>query len=188
MKNHLHHAGLLAATLLTSTLAQAQLVVPTRVVPLAPSLPIAPVITPVIAPTLPVLPRPESPVLPIPTLPGVPVYRLVAPVAVAQPVAAAEIGAAVPVAAFGKKAAVVDHEQAGAPRPSAPVRAIERARRGFGLQGKKVDAPRLQAIFDGTNYDVDEGEGVVIIEEIERPQTLPEADLLREIGVAYPGK
>lgn len=182
MKNHLRTAGLI--TLFAASAASAQLVVPGRIAPVLPTLPIAPLITPVISP---VLPRPAAPVLPIPTLPGVPVYRLIAPVAVAQPVGVTQVGIAVPVAAFAK-AAVVDQERAGELRPAAPTRTIERAQRGFGLKGKKVDAPRLQAIFDGSDYSLDNRDAVVIVEEIERPQTLPETDLLREIGVAYPGK
>jgi hypothetical protein len=181
MNKHLSLAGLV--TLFAASAANAQLVVPGRIAPIAPVLPIAPLITPLITP---VLPRPAAPVLPIPTLPGVPTYRLISPVAVAQPVAAAQVGVAVPVAVFNK--AVVDHDRAGEIRPSAPTRTIERAQRGFGLKGKKVDAPRLQAIFDGSDYSLDNRDAVVIVEEIERPQTLPETDLLREIGVAYPSK
>ena len=185
MNKHIAFAASLI-TLLAAHSAHAQLVVPGRAIPIlpvmpfvAPILPMAPVITPI-------LPQPAHPVLPIPTLPGVPAYRLIVPVAAAQPVKAAELGAAVPVAAFGK--AVVETDRAGELRPSAPTRAIERAQRGFGLRGKKVDAPRLQAMFDGTDYGVGGTDAVVIVEEIERPQTLPESDLMREIGVAYPGK
>ncbi|TBR23660.1 hypothetical protein EPO15_05515 [bacterium] len=182
MKTNLLLTGL--TTLFAAHAAHAQVVVPGRILPIGPVLPVIAPVTPNILPTL---PRPAAPVLPIPTLPGLPTYRLIAPVAVAQPVAAASVGVAVPVAAFAK-AAVVDHERAGEVRPSAPTRAIEKARKGFGLSGKKVDAPRLQAIFDGSDYSLDNRDAVVIVEEIERPQTLPEADLLREIGVAYPGK
>lgn len=182
MNNHIKLAGLI--TLFAAHAAHAQVVIPGRIFPIAPVLP---VIAPVMPNILPTLPRPAAPVLPIPTLPGVPTYRLIAPVAVAQPVAAAQIGVVVPVVTFAK-AAVVDQERAGEIRPSAPTRAIERAQRGFGLKGKKVDAPRLQAIFDGSDYSLDNRDAVVIVEEIERPQTLPETDLLREIGVAYPNK
>lgn len=179
MKNHITLLGL--TTLFAASAAHAQVVIPGRIFPVAP---VPPVIAPVMPNVLPTLPRPAAPVLPIPTLPGVPTYRLVAPVSV-QPVVAANVGVAVPAAVFAKSA-VVDQDRAGELRPSAPTRTIERAQRGFGLKGKKVDAPRLQAIFDGSDYSLDNRDAVVIVEEIERPQTLPETDLLREIGVAYP--
>ncbi|MDE2291527.1 MAG: hypothetical protein KGL53_05545, partial [Elusimicrobia bacterium] len=109
-------------------------------------------------------------VLPVPTLPGVPMYRLARASAQAAPAAAS---------------ARVRDAQAAPVKAAPPVKAIERARRAVGLSGQKPGADRLQAIFDGTPEPrAEDADGyIAIVEEVERPQTLPENDLLREIGV-----
>lgn len=175
---------ILVPALLIAAVAQAQVVfVPGRVgvLPVSP----IPVITiPNAVPTVPVLPRPaDIPVLPVPALPGVPMFRLEDRAVAAQAHAApAAVAVAAPAA---RAAAKVDEKKAAPIQGSAPVRSIQRARRGFGLNGKHPDARGLQALFDGSKAsDLD---GIIaIVEEIERPQTLPESDLLAEIGPVGP--
>ena len=125
------------------------------------------------------LPRPDVYNLPIPTLPGLPVYRYEAPTVAPRPFAAAVMPAAVAVGPYFASARVT--ENSGEVRPAAPNKTLETSRRAFGLEGKKPDARRLQAIFDGTQA-ANPTETVVLVEEVGRPQTLPEGDLLREIG------
>lgn len=173
IKHALKTSSLCTATLLVSVAVQAQLVAPIRLP--AMSFSVFPVIT-LPSPTraLPILPRPDVPVLPVPSLPGLPMYRYAVPVPVAaQP--------AVAFAAARPAVARIADERSAELRPGAPAKTLQNARRAFGLQGKKVTPRRLQSLFDGAVASDDDG-AIVIVEEIERPQTLPEVDLLREIG------
>ena len=168
-----------APALLIAAAAQAQVVVLPGRIGILPVSPIPVISLPSVVPAVPVLPRPaDIPVLPVPALPGVPMFRLEdrAVAVAAPPVAAA------PVARASSK---VNEKQAAPVLGSAPVRTIERARRGFGLSGKRPDARGLQALFDGSKAS-DMDDIIAIAEEIERPQTLPEADLLAEIGPVGP--
>ncbi len=176
---------IVATALLASVSASAQVIVPGRIIPIPGAVPAQIVHLPSVMPTLPLPVRvPDVPVLPVPALPGVPVYRLNAPVAVAQPAVASvyQGPVAVPAAAFAGR---VTEEKAGDLRPGAPRQTIERARRAFGLQGKKPDSRRLMEMFDGT-FQGDTKDAVVLVEEVEVPQTLPENDLQREIGAVHP--
>lgn len=188
---------LCAAALLLSIPASAQVIAPGRVIALPGILPTQAVHLPSVVPNLPLPVRiPDVPVLPVPTLPGVPVYRLNAPAAAAQPAVAAvyqapvavayqgpvAVAAALPAAGFAGR---VNEEKASDLKPGAPRQTIERVRKAFGLQGKKPEARRLQQMFDGT-FEGDYKDNVVIVEEVEVPQTLPEHDLQREIGAVNP--
>lgn len=171
-----------AALTLFAVSAQAQFVTPVRVT--------VPILrTPVLGVPAPmsVLPRPDVYTLPVPSLPGLPVYRYAVPVAVAAqpaPVAVALPGVALPLAAGQSTLSgrVRVEGEASRIQASAPTKTIDGARKGFGLDGKKPDANRLQSIFDGSLGDAS-NETVVLVEEVDAPQTLPEVDLLREIGV-----
>ena len=178
-----------AAAFLMSVPASAQMLIPGRVIPIPGVVPAQIVHLPGVMPVLPAPVRvPDVPVLPVPSLPGLPMYRLNAPAAVAQPAVAAlyqgpvAVAAALPAAEFAGR---VTEEKASDLRPGAPRQTIERARRAFGLQGKKPDARRLMQMFDGT-FQGDAKDSVVIVEEVEVPQTLPENDLQREIGAVQP--
>ncbi|MBI5596908.1 MAG: hypothetical protein HY928_12515 [Elusimicrobia bacterium] len=180
MKHITKISSILGPALLLAVAAQAQVVVLPGRVGILPITPIIPIVNiPNAVPTVPVLPRPaDVPVLPVPALPGVPMFRLEQrAVAVAAPAA---------YAAPTAHAARVDEKKAAPVKAGAPVRSIERARRGFGLNGKRPDSRGLQALFDGSNKASDLDDIIAIVEEIERPQTLPEADLLGEIGPVGP--
>jgi len=138
-------------------------------------------------------------VIPIPTLPGVPVYDLpnvdvtLAP-AVHSPAAAAP---AVSVARLGRGITAGHAAHPGGLRRIPAVTTartsmqegaaisgfLKKAGAVLGItKGEKVSESRLSEVFDGTEVEEDEA-SPVWVDAPSRPQTLPEDDLLREIGV-----
>jgi hypothetical protein len=107
----------------------------------------------------------------IPTLPGQPVYRLPS-VAVSLTAAAPAVKAATPV-------------RAAAQAVTAQASTFSKASAALSKKGEKLpSAQRLQDMFDGSAENDAESESEPVWAGSEStPQTLPEEDLLREMGL-----
>ncbi|HBL16168.1 MAG: hypothetical protein A2X36_07240 [Elusimicrobia bacterium GWA2_69_24] len=122
---------------------------------------------------MPVIELPKAAMYPlgIPTLPGQPVYRLPS-VAVTLTAAAPAVKAATPV-------------RAAAAAVNAQTSTFSKASASLSQKGEKLpSAERLQDMFDGSAENDAESESEPVWAGSEStPQTLPEEDLLREMGL-----
>ncbi len=169
-------AGLIAAAGNAEAVVRA---VPVKIAPLAlPSIgmPILPLIN---APILPTLPISETPLAPSISLPGVRI-PIVQPFPIERPVW--------PVQSI--KLVHPDAMPVQTPE-SAIEKAIEKVRKAFQFdQDPQIPAGRINIFFDGTKAVKTGAEPVKIpvdsrpsIEQSDRPVTLPEQDLIDEIGI-----
>jgi hypothetical protein len=150
--------------------------VPIQIIPLVPSHIITvPNNTPLPFP-MPVIELPQAGMYPIgiPTLPGQPVYRLPSVSVALTAVPAAALKAAIPAKAALSGAAV-----------NAQASAFSKASASLSKKGEKLpSAERLQALFDGSSENDAEVEAEPVwADSSSQPQTLPEEDLLREMGL-----
>lgn len=168
----LFHTNVWAAQIIVPAPTQ----VPIQIIPLVPSHIInIPNKLPLPLP-MPVIELPKAAMYPIgiPTLPGQPVYRLPSVSVTLAAVPSAQTAAVPAARVSGRVAASV----------SAPASTFSKASASLSKQGEKLpSAQRLQAIFDGSAENDAELENEPVWAGSEStPQTLPEEDLLREMG------